>query len=688
MTALGNLLMALALMGSIVSVGALFYGRSKGQVEGEQITNVGYFAAIFTAAAASMASALLVGAFFAEDFRFQYVVENHSTDVSGLSWLYKLSGLWAGREGSLLFWAWLLTLFIAYVAWKRLSETDELSNMALAVAGIVQIFFFAALFIEKNNPFKTSPADWIDPASGQLLVDAAMNPLLQHWAMIIHPPTLFIGYAGLTIAFAYAMAALITGDGSKKWVEMCDRITVFSWLFLGIGIGLGAIWAYVVLGWGGYWAWDPVENASLLPWLTGVGLLHSFTIYRKRDGFKGWAIMLATVTFVLVLLGTFITRSGVVQSVHAFEEDPLSFWLFMAMMLGALFAGGGGLFVRWERFKGADEFESLTSKEAAYYFNNVLMLVASVIVAYLTVTSALPAWMPGGGKSFGAATYDAVARPVGILYVLIMALCPMLVWRKTDGATFWRRVKWPLAGAGVVSLALVAEWWINLRPIFAKSPKAANALMSAVHNGEAVAGLIVASLAVAVPVFLFVDGANKRAAAKGESWPTALGNIIFKARSQSGGYITHLGIGIILMGLVGSTMFVDDIKLTVDEKPGSKFTAGGYEFVFTGYDQRQLTNGDQVTKIAFDISRGGRKIGSIAPGQIQYAVQQQTRLDVDVLGEPLRDVFVIFEGGGAGSPLSMNVKINPLIRFVWWGFALTIVGTSIAVWPKRLALAA
>lgn len=689
MTTIGNLFMALAFLGALLAVGALFWGRAQGEREGESLTNAGYIATFGVFGLLSLAVLVLLVGFFTENFTFQYVVQNHPTDVSRLAWLYKISGVWAGREGSLLFWSWLLSTFAAFMAYKRMEITDPTSNMGLAVTNAIQTFFLASLFIQNNNPFKTSPAEWLGP-NGELLIGGqgtAMNPLLQHWAMILHPPTLFIGYAGLAIPFAFAIGALIVNDPSKKWVEIVDRVTVFAWLFLGIGIGLGAIWAYVVLGWGGYWAWDPVENASLLPWLTGVGLLHSFTVYRRRDGFKGWAVILSAVTFTLVILGTFITRSGMVQSVHAFEEDPLSFWLFLTMMVGTMAAAAIGMAIRRKEFAAADEFQSLTSKEAAYYFNNVLMLIAAVIVAYLTVTSALPRWMPGGGLSFGPSTYDAIARPVGILYVAIMAICPVLVWRKTEGSTFWKRIKWPLVGAVVVSALLLVEWWVNLWPIHLRTNAGANPVTTLAQGWYAVIGLVVAAFAVSVPTYLFIDGARKRSAAKGEGFFGALLNIITKARTQSGGYLTHLGIGIILIGLVGSTMFVDDVKASVEEEQGAKFEAGGYTFTYLGFNQEDLPNGDVNSVVAFDVSKDGKAIGTVTPAQVQYAAQEQTRLNVDVIVQPLRDVFVIFEGADDNG-IAMNVKINPLISWAWAGFILTIIGTTIAVWPKRRRAAA
>lgn len=693
MIVVGQMFLALWFLASVVAIGALLWGRRLGVKQGEGLTNVGYLATFAGAASMTLSILVMLVAFFAKDFTFQYVAENHSTDVSSLAWLYTLSGVWAGREGSLMFWAWLLALFAAWVAYQRMDKTDELSNMGLAVTNFIMALFGAAmLFSEPNNPFKRTPEFLIQ--NGQLVGAAAswgMNPLLQHWAMILHPPTLFIGYAGLTIPFAFAMAALIVNDASKAWVEIVDRITVFAWLFLGAGIGLGAIWAYVVLGWGGYWAWDPVENASLLPWLTGVGLIHSFTVYRRREGFKRWAVVMAASTFSLVILGTFITRSGIVQSVHAFQEDPVSKYLFGFMIVAPLVAAAVGLYLRWEATKGNDEFESLTSKEAAYYFNNVIMLVAGWLVAYMTVTSALPSWLPFGGQSISALSYDLIGRPVGVLYCAILAVCPILSWRKTDPQTFWRRIKWPLIGAAVVFVLLVWEWAANLRPIYRfmiqQGGEGARKLQAfgpeAIYDGIALAAFLVASVLIATTAWLFIDGSRKRAAAKGESVLSAFANILVNARTQSGGYLAHIGTGIILIGLVGSAMYVRDVRVSVPEKPGETFTVDDYTFTFQGIQQRQLPNGDIDVNATFAVARDGRPLGTVDPGLTQFAQQGQTRLNARVKSELLRDIFMVYEGS-QNDQMSINVKINPLIWFAWGGFIVLMIGTALASWPKRV----
>ena len=696
MVSLGFALLVIGFLATLVSIGTLLLGHGLGVKQGEKMTNVGYLATFVAMGSLTLATALMVLAFFRVDLSFMYVAENHSPDVSNLAWLYKLSGLWAGREGSFLLWAWILSLFASWVAYKRIEFTDRLSNMGLMITNIVLALFTAGMmFSEPNNPFKATPPAFLDPTTHQLVGEAAkwgMNPLLQHWAMILHPPTLFIGYAGMTIPFAFAIAALIVNDGSKKWVELTDRITIFSWLFLGAGIGLGAVWAYVVLGWGGYWGWDPVENASLLPWLTGVGLLHSFTVFRKRDGFKRWSVMLSAFTFALVILGTFITRSGILadSSVHSFAPDNISLWLFLFMIVASLAAAGIGLLMRWDTFSGNDEFESLTSKEAAYYFNNVIMLVAGLVVAYLTISAALPKGFPLGGQSIPGTTFDSVARPVGILYLAILAVCPLLSWRGTDGATFWKRIKWPLGGAVVLFGLLMAEYFFNLRQIYyfmitqgtLPGQKMASAGPGWYYETLAVLGLLVASLLISSQLSLFIDGAIKRSKARSENFFAALWSIFTKARSQSGGYLSHIAMGIILIGLVGSAMFVMDQTFLVKSTPGSTFQVDRYTFTYRGITDSTLANGNKVTKAQFDITSGGKPVSTITPGQTAFPTSENPRLDAAVLSQPLRDIFVVFQGQEQSGDLSVNVKVNPLIGFSWFGFALLLLGTTLAAWPK------
>ncbi|HHX47346.1 MAG TPA: cytochrome c biogenesis protein CcsA, partial [Brevibacterium sp.] len=565
MLTLAQIGLKLAFGSSLVAIAAFIWGHSQGPRNGAGSTKVGYYASYAAAAFFTLCVAIMTLSFFRMDFQFDYVALNMPYDVSSIAWLYKLSGVWAGREGSLLFWTWLISLFNAWMAYRRQKVADPLSNMGIMVTNVVMALFGAAMiFSTFNDPFKQTPAMFLD-AAGNLVGQAAawgMNPLLQHWAMTAHPPTLFVGYAGMTIPFAFAVAAMIVKDGSKLWVEIVNRVTVFAWVFLGIGIGLGAVWAYVVLGWGGYWAWDPVENASLLPWLTGVGLLHSFTLYRRRGAFKTWAIINACVSFSMVILGTFITRSGVIQSVHAFASDPVSLYLFLTMIIAPIVILVYGLSVNKKTFESDDAFESLTSREAAYYFNNVIMLVASVLIAYLTLSQSFPSWMPFGGMIVAPESYDAVARPIGIAYIMIIALCPLLSWGRAIGKEFWKKMLWPgIAALGIFALLMV-EWWVNLYPNYVETlshggsnaAKLASAGPSVYYNGLAILGLSVAAITITTTLFMFVQGVRARMKGKGESAGKALSFILFRARTQSGGYLAHLGMAIILIGLVGSNM--------------------------------------------------------------------------------------------------------------------------------------
>lgn len=682
---IGNLLLALASLSAIASIGAYAFGR---QGSGDT-RKLGHLLTYGVFGFTTLAIVLLAVSFLTENWALQYVVYNHPTTVGPWAWVYRLSGVWAGREGSLLFWEWVLAVYAAFIARKFMKEDSTLGAAGLAVLNFVQLFFLAALFIDTNNPFKPTPAGMVDPATGALLTSAAMNPLLQTWAMVLHPPTLFVGYAGLAVPFAFGLAALFTGDVSKKWVVLTDRITVFSWLLLGIGIGLGSVWAYYELAFGGYWAWDPVENASLLPWLTGVGLVHSMTVYRRREGFRMWTFMMAAFTFVFVLLGTFITRSGIVQSVHAFQEDPLSFWLFLIMMVGSLAVMGIGVYMRRGQLSSeADGFEKIMSKEGSYYFNNVLMLISAVLVAYMTMASAFPEWMPLGGQSIKPPSYDALARPLGIFYILIMTLCPILAWGGGDWKKLWEKAKGPLVVSAPIAAAFIAIYIYAMLPFYTPNGTTAEWW----HHFLALSGVLVAAAAIGLPLWLFFDGARKRAAARGESFGQALLWIITRARTQSGGYLTHLGMGIILIGLVGSTMFVRTYNAQIPQQAGATYEAEGYTFSYVSLDQTMenvrpgSTQGDTVYTLNLDLLRDGKKIDELHPQMRfpqQLAQQRQSNQHVSLRSEFLKDVFISFSGTGEGNTAVVTIKFFPLQWWVWAGFIVIIIGGGLASWPKK-----
>ena len=717
MLLLGQIGMFIGLFGAIAAIILFIYGRISHDLSS---TKFGYYATFASMFGVTLATLVIIVGFYVKDYSIQYIVMNRATDVSNLRWLYDFSAVWAGREGSLLFWAWLLTLFTGYVAWRGLRDIDDLTSMALMVLNAVVMLFCVVMVIPDapNNPFIATPAHML--ANGELIgmgATAGMNPLLQHWAMILHPPTLFIGYAGLTVPFAYAMAALIVNDSSPKWVDESDRITLFSWLFLGAGIGLGSVWAYVVLGWGGYWAWDPVENASVLPWFVGVGLIHSFTMYRKRDGLKRWAIFFAAVTFAMVILGTWITRSGLIQSVHMFPADNLSAKLFGLMIWGPILLTVIGLFFRWDSFAGNDEFESLTSREAAYYLNNVFMFMATAVIATMTTASWWSGVLFNRSVNYTVMSYELIARPVGILYLFILTVCPLLSWYRTEGTAFLKKMLWPAIAALGLLMLLIWEWLAVLRPVYydmiAAGSETANDFLQfgqPMYDITTLLGFALSALLITSTSALFVRGVRGRMKAKGENALVALWSVLTKARSQSGGYISHIAIGIIVIGLIGSGMYVRDVSKFIENEPGQSITISDYTLTYTGFETKELANGDVNSVAYFDVSRGGVSLGSTNPSITEFGTQRggdgsvMEIRNARVFSEPLRDIFVVLNevattevevpvnaDNATGETQTetvvagfwMNIKINPLIWFVWAGFGLLLLGTALAMIPKK-----
>lgn len=714
MSTFGLIGLVVAFAGVAVSVVCLLVGqilRKTGKAGAAETASWGgCVASLLTAAALTACCGVLVYCFMSGDTSIEYVLMERSDADGVLGVLYRLSGLWAGREGSLLFWAWLISVFNAVVAVRTMKKLEALDCMALFVSNAVLAAFVAVcLFSESNMPFIATAAPYIDE-NGNLTAMASalgLNPLLEHWAQAIHPPTLFIGYAGLTIPFAYAIAALIVNDSSAKWVARASRYAMFSWLFLGIGIGLGAIWAYVVLGWGGYWAWDPVENASLLSWMVALALVHSFTVYRQRGAFKRWSIMCACLTFAFVVAGTFITRSGIVQSVHAFEGDPVSLMLFGGLIAVAVLVGLVGLAIRWKSFKSDDTIESMASKAAAYYFNNVIMIVFTFVLCYLTVASALPTFLPFGGQALSAGTYDAIARPLGIVYCLIIAVCPLLAWSKTDRAQFLRTAKIPAICAAVLFVVLMAYFVTTLYPSYdaiVAAGAAEGATPAAIaaaddllaqgpvwyYNGLAVAGFAVASLLFFNTLFMIARAASKRAKATGKNPVAAFFGMLGANSAKYGGYIAHFAMSIILVGLIGSSMYVTEktgyIAFDEESDTAESFVIDDYELRYTGNSVETMPNGDDVLyQVEFDVYRvsDGSYIGHVDPSVQLVTSTQQTKLNASVIGFPTEDLFVVYRGVNEAGDLSMDVRVNPLVSFAWVGFGLLMLGTAIALFGRR-----
>ena len=704
MASTGLTFLILAFGAAIVAALLLLIGHV---LQKETLSGIGRGATLASTVALFTCCAVLVACFMTGDVSIKYVLEERTLSTDGFAWLYRLSGLWAGRAGSLLFWTFLISLFGSFVMARSLSNLlrgsierssakYKLDSLALMViAAVVAIFCGILLFSEGNMPFTSTPDSYFN-ADGSLTEMASqysMNQLLEHWAMAIHPPLLFVGYAGLTVPFAYAMATLIMNDNSRVWVERSTRFVLASWLFLGAGIGLGAVWAYVVLGWGGYWGWDPVENASLLSWLVCVALVHTFTVYRQRGAFKRWAVMCACLAFTFVIVATFITRSGIVQSVHAFAGDPVSLTLFGSLIVLSIAVPLVGVIVRWKSFgpdtEGADDVENILSKDAAYYFNNVIMIIFALLLTYMTVASALPPWLPFGGTSLGATTYEAIARPLGIVYLLILAVCPLLAWGKTDRRKFFLQARIP-AVCAVVLFGLLAFWWATqLVPSYEAMMSKGNAnsqtLLEAgpawYYNGLALVGLFVASLLFFNASFMLVRTVKAPA----------------KRASALGGSFAHVAMAVILVGLIGSNMYVFEETgyMNVEkENAGGEAAAITSAEPFYVREYRLEYAGDSIVdniesrnamvyEVTFDVYKEGQFVGQASPSvQLDVNTQQQ-KLNATVMSFPEEDLFIVYRGVNQEGAFSLDVRVNPFILFVWIGFGMLMAGTLAALVGKR-----
>ena len=707
MSTFGLLGLLIAFAGVSVSVLCLCASevctRIKKQPLSQTLNWAGHIATFTTCIALTFCCGLLVYCFMTGDYTIEYVLKEHSSTDGFLGWLYKLSGLWAGKEGSLLFWAWLISVFNSTIAARNLKNCERLDNMAIAISQLVLFAFVCLLLFSSDNmPFAATSSKYY--TSNGLLTSAAstlgLNPLLEHWAMAIHPPTLFIGYAGLTVPFAYAIAALIVNDATSTWVKRASTYTLFSWLFLSIGIALGSVWAYIVLGWGGYWGWDAVENASLFSWLVGLALIHSFTVYKQRGAFKRWSIMCACLTFLFVIIGTFITRSGIVQSVHAFSGDATSMIFFSLLMAFAVLAGVVGLAVRWKNFgpaaNGTDNIENMLSKEGAYYFNNVILIAFTILLAYLTVSSALPGFLPFGGQTVSTGTYNAIARPLGIVYLLILAVCPLLAWGKTQRGNFLKNAKVPAICACVLFIALAAFWALNLLPSYNSIIEAGTTEASELasegptwyYNGLSLVGFLVASLLFFNALFMLgrTIGATKQKLNSGAV--KAFFATITKQPARFGGFLAHTAMAIILVGLIGSSMYVTEQTAYIPYDEDSDTASADiqikdYTLKFVSSSVEEVSsNKNVIYTVVFDAYKGDAYIGQVSPSvQVATSTQQQ-KLNASVISLPNEDLFVSYRGVSDNDELSMDVRLNPLISFVWVGSAILLLAICAATFGR------
>src|SRR5438477_4380372 len=601
----------------------------------------------------------LVYLFFTDNYSVAYVVSHSNRDLAPF---FKVAALWSGQEGSLLFWSFLLAIYVVSVLLTYRNKNGELMPYVGVILAGVQLFFLTiSNFVA--SPFKALAAagpsgalDYITRPDG-----SGLRAVLQYPEMIIHPPNLYSGYTGFTIPFAFALAALLGRYPGEKWIHLTRRWTMIAWCFQTMGILLGAHWAYAVLGWGGYWGWDPVENASLLPWLTGTAFLHSVMMQEKRGMMKVWIVWLVFVTFMLCILGTLLTRSGVVSSVHAFAQSNIGNWFvgFLCIVLGVCLAA---YFKNRDYLKSENQLDSLVSRESSFLFNNLVLLVACVAVLSGTLFPVFSEWFTGSRISVGAPFFNKVNIPLGLLLLFLTGVGPLLAWRKTSTDSMKRNFRGP------VSAAL------------------AGAVLLFTFGAREMFSLICFTLCVFVAATIvqeFYRGARVVRIRSGASWLVSCVDLTLRNTRRYGGYIVHLGMVMIFIGLAGQAFNKEVEK----ELPiGSTLHIGRYELLLQSMDQKQEKN-YVADRMIVEVMKDQKPVMMLYPERRNFPTNQESGTMVAIYSTLKEDLYVVYAGMNPQTNLpTVHAFINPLVKWVWWGGMVVVMGTIVALVPNRAAL--
>ncbi len=593
-----------------------------------------------------VASGVLLAALLRHDFSFTYVAR---TTSEALPTGYTISAFWGGQEGSLLLWLLVLTGFGALAVRLNRGWARDLIVWVVPVFGAVAVFF-SFLVVAVASPFAVQPA----PPDG-----AGMTPSLQNPYMLAHPPLLYLGYVGLTVPFAFALAALLSGQTDERWLIATRRWTLVAWTALGIGQLLGAHWAYVEVGWGGYYAWDPVENAALMPWLAATAFLHSVMIQEKRGMLRVWNVLLVILAFSLSLFGTFLTRSGVVNSIHSFTQSSIGPW-FLAFIALTVAVSLALLFRRLPQLRSPTRLESPVSREAAFLYNNLLLLALCLTILWGVVYPLLSEAVRGEAVVLGRSYFDFFLRVFGLPLLLLMGIGPLIAWRKASLRSLVTTFRWPTAVAlatGVVLLLLGA--------------------------GSSVPGLVTytfAAFVAATIVMEFARGTRARKALGADSWPGAFHSLISRNRRRYGGYVVHAAIVLLAIGIAGSSAFdtVAEAKL----RPGQSMDVGKYTLAYRSLDERQVENATEI-RATLGVRRGDRDLGTLEAGKNAYTIEQQVSNEVGIRSDRLtgEDLFVIAEQIDPDGSVYFRVFVKPLVNLIWIAGLVFVLGSAIALWP-------
>ncbi len=592
-----------------------------------------------------IATAALLHALVAHDFNVEYVAHYSS---STLPLQYIIAGLWGGQSGSLLFWLLILTSMSAIVHLQNRHRNREFMPYVTAALMAIALFFISML------NFVTPPFQRLafTPAEGQDL-----NPLLQNYWMTIHPPALYMGFVGCAIPFAFAMAALVTGKLGDAWIRTTRRWTLLAWFFLSMGNLFGAQWAYLVLGWGGYWAWDPVENAAFMPWLTCTALLHSVMIQEKKNMLKVWNMVLVILTFELTIFGTFLTRSGVISSVHSFTQSGLGPF-FVSFLVGTSVVAVGLLLWRLPRLRSENELDSMLSRESAFLLNNLVLVGIAFAVFWGTVFPVISEAVRGVKITVGPPFFNKVAAPLGLILLFLTGAGPVIAWRRASVRNLQKSFLLP------VSLGLVGG-----AILFAGGMRDFYALLS----------FSLCIFVLETVVMEFFRGARARQAMRGENPVTALLRLISKNRRRYGGYLIHVGVVMMILAITGTSAFKQEKQITV--KPGDTFPMGRYTLRYDGVQPHETPHIAYLTA-ALAVLDNGRQVDVLRPEKRFYKKPEQPTTEVAIRSTLGGDLYVVLGSYDDTSKMAtIQAYVNPLVGFLWWGGLVLALGTAVTIWP-------
>ncbi len=645
-----------ALWGAIIAFWGGKTGRGDLVLSGERAVYAVFILIVLT-------SAGIIAAFVGDRFDYWYVANYSNRD---LATFFKISGLWAGQRGSLVFWTLLLTFFSSVAVFQNRDKNREFMPYVAGVLLTITSFFLIVLLFADVNPFERLG---FTPADGR-----GLNPQLQNYWMTIHPPTLYLGFTAFTIPFAFGVAALLSGRLDARWLQITRRWTLLSWFFLSNGVIFGMRWAYEELGWGGYWFWDPVENASILPWLTATAFLHSVQIQEKRGMLKIWNVSLVFLTFILTIFATFLTRSGLIESVHTFAQELKIAYIFLAFMGALIVVAILLLLWRKDELVSDNQIQSFFSREAAFLFNNLILLGAAFAIMWGTLFPLITEGL-GQKMNVGPEFFNRVNIPIGLVLLALTGIGPVIAWRRASKRNLQRNFALPVSiGAGV----------------------AVGFLLIGVRNGAAITTFAIGAFVLTVITIEFYKGTRARARIEGEGGVRAFVHLIDRNRRRWGGYIVHVAIVVIFMAFAGSA-FDTETEATV--LPGDTFSvtsAFGHTYTLT-YEGLSTSRGRGDWLIQwiglFSVERDGKDLGTMTAERRWYTVNELPASEVGIRSTFYEDLYLILAevpdqvgvlGGsvGAAEEASVQLQVNPLVGWIWFGAMILTVGSLIALWPE------